>query len=183
MVNQVSVEDLEASFGSLMGQLEALRAESARVGLAANQKMQQLTKEVNQLREQVSVLEQQVSEKNERESLHASIIEDEAHAQLVHDQIQVPESHLKLFYDHLRLSVKPDPFGGVQVSLGSFKLPDLRFTLRYQDSSYVVSECDPLVIGLSELVDMLNADTQPGALARFICRIRSRYTAQYSDEF
>jgi hypothetical protein len=181
MVNQV--EDLETSFGSLMGQIEKLHAESARVGLVNHQTVQQLIKEINQLEEQVSALEQQVSEKNTRESLHASLIEDEAYSKLLHDQIHVPETNLKLFYDHLRLSVKPDPFGGVQVSLGSFKLPDLRFTLRYQDSLYVVSECDPLVIGLADLVDQLNADTQSGALARFICRIRSRYTAQYSDEF
>lgn len=181
MVNQV--EDLETSFGSLMGQIDNLQAESARVGLINHQTVQQLTKEVNQLKEQVSALEQQLSEKNSRESLHASLIDNEAYSQLVYDQIHVPETNLKLFYDHLRLSVTPDPFGGVQVSLGSFKLPDLRFTLRYHNSLYIVSECDPLVIGLADLVDQLNADTQSGALARFICRIRSRYTAQYSDEF
>lgn len=184
MVNQtISVEELETQFLSLVDQLDELREQSARVGLATQKTINDLTKHVNQLRQTALSLEQQVSEKNLKHSLHVSQIEEAEHASLYDKEISIPKSQLKLFWDHLRLKVTPDPLGGVQVCLSGFSLPDLRFTLRYHESQYVISECDPLIIGLAELVDQLNADTQSGALARFICRIRARYTAQYSNEF
>ena len=63
------------------------------------------------------------------------------------------------------------------------KLPNLVFVLRYQDFGYQVADCDPLVIGLADMVDQLNGDNRAGALARFVCRVRARYTAQYGAEW
>lgn len=105
---------------------------------------------------------------------------------LVSDNISIPEAKLKRYWDQLKFRLDPSPLGGVAAVMGfhpSTRLPDLRFVLQLVADAYVVSECDPMVFGLSEILDRLNADTRTGSLARFCCRLRARYTAQYSTEF
>ena len=181
VVSEASIED---KFGDVMDRLQELRVASAQVSMARRKEVESLRAELEIAKMELAELEIEKKDKEFRESMEMTILYDQQLDAMVRSEIDIPEGQLRLFWDQLRLRVEPAPFGGVRVSLGFLKLPELRFALKYSaEQLFSVSDCDPLVIGLSELVDQLNADTRSGALARFICRIRARYTAQYLSSF
>lgn len=181
---------IESDFNALIDELDHLREVSSAAGEAAHNEVTKLTQKIEIAKSDLEELKNQVKEKNFNESLHISSIMASDLDQLVHQHISVPASLLKLYWDHLKLRVDPlGPSGGVAVHLGfppESRLPDLRFCLKSsppKNNFFIVYDCNPMVIGLSELVEQLNNDSKSGALARFCCRIRARYTAQYMNEF
>ena len=175
---------VENEFNVLIDRLQELKFAAAESSLASNEKIQKLKNQLEIEKQKLFQLETEQKEKDFKESMEMTILYDQQVDALIHSEIEIPETQLKLFWDQLKLRVDPAPFGGIRVTLGfhhSMKLPELRFTLKFNDQIFSISDCDPLVIGLSDLVDQLNADNRSGALARFICRIRARYTAQYSS--
>ena len=177
--------EIESQFSSLVDEdLMRLKQAAAEAGVRTQAQIRAVQNEIAESEKILAEITEQVQTKEMRESMHMSQIQNEQLSVLLREQIEIPESQLNLYWDHLKLRVEPGSFGGVRVTLGFLnRLPELRFSIRYQENAYVVSECDPLIIGLADLVDQLNADSRAGALARFVCRIRSRYTAQYSSEF
>lgn len=189
--SQVSHGEIETKFAELLVNLEELKSKAAQTGLDMNEKCLRLSERLKSATAEVNQLRQEVNEKELRESLHLSQIYEEKFTKdmdaLIRDKITVPESKIRLFWEYLKLRVDPAPIGGVLVTIGfphSSRLPDLRFVLQFsQAEQYGVTDCDPMIIGLSELVAQLNNDKRAGALARFCCRLRARYTAQYSTEY
>ncbi len=183
MVASEAIEELENEFHSLISSLDDLKRAAAHACTARQAKIQSLKAQLADAQKTLSELGTAVREKD----FQQSVIHEEQLSALISSEIEGPESQLKFFWDRLRLRLEPlgGQGGGVKVYLGfapEEQLPELGFVLRFQDQIYQVGACDPLVIGLSELVDQLNNDRQSGALARFLCRIRSRYTAQYSTQ-
>jgi hypothetical protein len=182
----MTLGEIESQLSSLFDQdLMRLKQAAAEAGVRTQERIRLVQREISECENFLAELNEEVQTKEKRESLHMSQIQNEQLSELLRAQIDIPESQLKLYWNHLKLRLEPGgSFGGVRVTLGFLnRLADLRFSVKYQENAYVVSECDPLIIGLAELVEQLNSDSRAGALARFVCRIRSRYTAQYSDEF
>ena len=174
-----------------MARFEELKTVSAEAGRDAFENLKMLELKVADAERELAELEAELASKQLRESLHLSQIYEAQHAaeleKLVKERIEEPEAILKLYWEYLRLRVEPGGAGGVRVTMGftaDSNLPELRFNIKFSpETQYVVSDCDPMIIGMSELVDELNRETKSGALARFCCRIRARYTAQYSADF
>lgn len=189
--HEQALSSIETQFQSLLCKLDDLKAASATAGRESHERALTLERQILEARRELSELESEVSSKEVRESMHLSQIYESKFAtdiqQLLTEQIALPESKLRLFWEHLRLRVEPGPVGGVKVTMGfpqSSGLPDLIFNIKFSpETAYIVSECDPMIIGMSELVDQLNGDAMTGALARFCCRLRARYTAQYGADF
>ena len=188
---QESLDIIESKFNLLMETLSNLKFVSAEAGCEMDAKCSRLRLELEKSKKELEELKSELNDKNMRESLHITQIQESRFNSemeiLLNDNIRIPEAKLRLFWQHLMLRVEPARTGGVQVTLGfphELRLPDLKFILQFsQDNQYAVSDCDPMIIGMSELVSQLNNDNKGGALARFCCRIRARYTAQYSTEF
>ena len=169
---------VEREFGLLVDRLDELKRAASQACLARQAEILAVKTQIVEAQNQLQIVEKDLDQKLEKKSADISKIHDD----LIFAQIGVPQRQLDVFWDQLRVKVEPASFGGVKVTIGfPVKLPCLVFVLRYHDFGYQVADCDPLIIGLADLVDQLNNDNKSGALARFICRIRARYTAQYSE--
>lgn len=182
----MTLKSIENQFNNLVGNLDKLKQVSASAGQQTCDDIKNLRDEISRAEALLHELQLQVQEKDVKESLHVSLVMAADLQQLVHNHIEIPESVLQLYWHHLKLRVEGHPTGGVSVTLGFLadsRLPNLQFCLKHNNAIYSVTDCDPMVIGLAELVAQLNSDSRGGALARFCCRIRARYTAQYMNEF
>lgn len=182
----MTLKSIENQFSNLIENLDKLKQVSAAVGQQTCADIKHLRDEISRADAELQELQHQVKEKELKESLHQSSVTAADLQHLVHNHIEIPESFLQLYWHHLKLRVEGLSAGGVSVTLGfpaESRLPNLKFFLKHNTSGYSVTDCDPMVIGLAELVAQLNTDSRGGALARFCCRIRARYTAQYMKEF
>ena len=187
-----SLEMIEIAYETLIVHMDDLKSNAAAASADLESRHTSLTAEVAKSKDELASLMAEVGEKELHESMHMSQIYEAKLSsdieQLVRDNITIPEAMLSHYWDHLKFRMEPAPTGGVVVTLGfthASGFPDLRFVLQFSQATeqYAVSDCDPMIIGLSELLGQLNADSKAGALARFCCRLRARYTAQYSIEY
>lgn len=183
-----AIENMENSLNDIMKGIYCLHDLSAETGRKWVLESNRLKQEIERATRENQELQQLVLEKRERDLNEVTVLHqtrfEETLENMVHEQIEVPEMKIRLCWDHLKCRVDAAAGGGVIVTLGfphSTRLNSLRFVLQY-DGSYSVSQCDPMVIGLKAIVDNLNNDTRSGALARFCCRMRSTFMAQYSTE-
>ena len=183
----MTITALESDFQGLLANLARLRESSASSAEKSQDEIDFLQSELIKAQNELDDLEQEFKHKQVQVSLHISSLLAADLNQLVEREIAIPESKLELFWTHLKLRVEALPAGGgVAVTIGfspESRLPDLRFALKHSvsENAFFVFDCDPIVIGLADLVAQLNSDSKCGALARFCCRVRARYTAQYSS--
>lgn len=183
-----AIENMENSLKEIMKGIYCLHDQSAEASRQWTLEAKRLDGEILKARAEQEMLAELVYEKRERDLnevtvLHQTRFEEDLDS-MIRDQIEVPEMKVRVCWDHLKCRVDQALGGGVVVKLGfphSSRLNDLRFVLQF-DGAYSVSECDPMVIGLKGIVDNLNSDSRSGSLARFCCRMRSTYMAQYSTD-
>jgi len=189
--NEYSIDALNSDLDGLIDKINHLQtlaadsSEELRNQLGeSNARMDVLKLERDSLLSQANKMRE--SNATEITQIHQERLEVDMDA-LLRENITIPDYKLRLYWDHLRIKLEPSRSGGVAISLcfpHSTRLCDLRFVLQFapSDETFMVTDCDPMVIGLADLVTSLNTDTRPGALARFCCRVRSTYTAQYSTD-
>ena len=188
---EASVTDLHSGMEMLLEKLNQLQTLSADSAEYLRSQLEESNARLNNLKGELSALQSEANGKREKEMTEVTIIHQEQFERdmesLLRENITIPDYKMRLYWDHLKFKIEPSSTGGVAVTMSfphSSRLSDLRFVLQFASigETFIVSDCDPMVIGLTDLVSSLNSDTRPGALARFCCRVRSTYTAQYSTD-
>jgi hypothetical protein len=189
--NHATLHQIDLSLSRVLERIAELHEASADSGQIMKTQLDDAKKKLLEANKELEQLRTNVSEKRTREHTEMTLLYQDQFEKdmesLVRESITIPEFKMRLYWDHLRFALEPAPTGGVLVTMGfphTSRLPDLKFVLQFSttDETFTISDCDPMVIGLTDLVSTLNTDTKPGALARFCCRARSTYTAQYSTD-
>lgn len=183
-----NISQIESKCQTLLADVAKLQVEAANSAILLSEECKKKLLELQHLQEQLAIVTTELKEKETNDVRELSQIYEarfsEDMSRLIQDHISIPEAKLKKYSDQLMIRLEPGPSGGVRAILSfssSMCLSDLQFTIQsVGDSAFSVTDCDPMVIGLSDLVDRLNSDNRSGSLARFCCRLRATYTAQYS---
>lgn len=190
-VGDPSIADLHSGVDALFDKLNHLQTLAADSAEHLRNQLDESNTRLNSLRKELTTLRAQTAVKREKELTEVTLIHQEQFERdmesLLRENITIPDYKMRLYWDHLKFKIGPSSTGGVAVTMSfphSSRLSDLCFVLQFAPTgeTFMVSDCDPMVIGLADLVSSLNSDTRPGALARFCCRVRSTYTAQYSTD-
>ena len=187
----LTITDMTLGIETLYAKLARLQEIAADSAETLRNQLDDSNSRLASLKEELHALRSQSESKRSRELSETTAIFQEQFDRdmeaILREAITVPDYKMRLYWDNLRFKLEPSSAGGVAVTLSfphSTRLSDLQFVLQFvsSDETFMVTDCDPMVIGLTDLVSTLNSDSRPGALARFCCRVRSTYTAQYSTD-
>ena len=188
---EASTPDIRLGMENLLEKINHLQTLSADSAEYLRNQLDESNERLNNLKAELNSLRTEAFGKRDKELTEVTLIHQEQFERdmesLLRENITIPDYKMRLYWDHLKFKVEPSSTGGVAVTMSfphSSRLADLRFILQFATTgeTFMVSDCDPMVIGLTDLVSSLNSDARPGALARFCCRVRSTYTAQYSTD-
>jgi len=184
-----SLNDIDASMAKVLERIAELHEASADASELLKTQLDERKKKLLDANEELERLRADAAEKRNREFTDLTLLYQDQFEKdmesMLREHIAIPEFKMRLYWDHLRFGLEPASTGGVCVTMAfphTSRLPDLKFVLQFTpaDETFMITDCDPMIIGLTDHVSSLNQDTKPGALARFCCRVRSTYTAQYS---
>ena len=186
---RAALDTVDTNCRQLLEQVKSLQECAVNTTIAIDEECRSKREHLSILKREFSELSAALKLKEDHEVRELSVLYESQFGddmdRLMNDHIAVPKSKLKKYWNQLGIRLEPASSGGVTTVMGfhpSMGLSDLRFVVQSVGDSFSVADCDPMVIGLSQLVDRLNHDTKSGSLARFCCRLRSTYTAQYSTQ-